>query len=116
MYATSFEDLEVWKESKDLYKELFSIFSNYKDYSFKDQLLRASLSIMNNIAEGFDRETGKELIRFLYISRGSCSEVRSMLYLAKDFSFVDEKEILNLLEKTRKISAKLTKFIKNTRS
>lgn len=112
MYANSFEELEIWKEGKILYKNIFSIFCNFKDYSFKDQLFRATLSIMNNIAEGYDRETKKELKRFLYISRGSCAEVRSMLYLSLDFELNKKEEIKNCIISTKKISAMITSFIK----
>ncbi len=74
-------------------------FQDSRDYSFKDQILRASLSIMNNIAEGFDRGTDKEFIYFLHVARGSSSEVRSMLHIAADRNYItnDKKEQLMVL-------------------
>ena len=84
MTISKFEDIESWKLSKELNLELFRIFENSKMYSLKDQILRASISIMNNIAEGFERQTNKEFKQFLYIAKGSAAEVRSMLYLISD--------------------------------
>ena len=64
------------------YGEIYLLFENSKDYSFKDQIQRATVSIMNNIAEGYERRTNNEFKHFLYIAKGSCGEVRSMLALA----------------------------------
>lgn len=77
-----FEEIIAWQKSKDLYKEIYLLFENSKDYSFKDQIQRATVSIMNNIAEGYERRTNNEFKHFLYIAKGSCGEVRSMLALA----------------------------------
>lgn len=76
-----FEDLKMRKESQNLYNELSSFFykDDFRDFSFRDQLLRACLSISNNIAEWFERESNNELRRFLYIAKWSSWEVRSML-------------------------------------
>ena len=70
-----FEDLRVWQEARVLSSEIYKIFSFLKDYSFKDQICRASISIGNNIAEGFERKGNKEYSRFLFIAKGSCGEV-----------------------------------------
>jgi four helix bundle protein len=71
MKIDRFEDIEAWKRSRELVQEIYSYFSNNKDYGFKDQVQRASLSIMSNIAEGFDRGSNKEFIQYLIIARGS---------------------------------------------
>lgn len=85
MLYQQFTDLIIWQESIQLYVAISHYVEDksFKKYFFKDQILRATLSISNNIAEGFERETTKELIRFLTIAKGSCGEVRSMLHLAQ---------------------------------
>jgi four helix bundle protein len=78
----NFEELLVWQKVKGLFVELFIQFENCKNFFFTNQLLRASLSVSNNIVEGFDSGSDKELVRFFYTARGSNSEVKSMIYLA----------------------------------
>ena len=84
----TFEDLRIWQEARGLVKEIYSIFGvsrpAEKDYSFRDQVQRASVSIMNNIAEGFERNSDAEFARFLIIAKGSCGEVRSLLEEAQN--------------------------------
>lgn len=91
-----FEDLDVWKLSKQLFNKIETITNNmdYKHRFFQDQILRATLSISNNIAEWFERETNNELKRFLYIARWSCWEVRSMLSIAWE-NWYFSKEIID---------------------
>jgi len=110
-----FEDLRVWKESIELYNYMYSLFpkKSVEDYFFRDQLLRACLSISNNIAEWYERQTNKELMRFLYIAKWSCGEVRSMLYIAKTNWLVSEEISLDIIEKTKKISVMLWKLIQS---
>jgi len=83
----------VKKESRLLVKDIYNYFSNIKDFSFKDQIQRASLSIMSNISEGFDRGCNKEFIQFLVIARGSVSEVKSLSYASLDVGYID-KDVL----------------------
>ncbi len=90
MRIERFEDIEAWKEARELVKNIYDKFKDIRDYSFKDQIQRASVSVMSNIAEGFDRGTNKEFIQFLVIARGSLSELRSLLYNALDLDFIDE--------------------------
>ena len=71
MKISRFEDILAWQKAKTLTKEIYLKFSDSKDYSFKDQIQRASVSIMNNIAEGYERHTNNEFKHFLYISKGS---------------------------------------------
>jgi len=112
MKIEKFEDVIAWKKSKDLTLLIYKTFRSCKDFSFKNQIERASVSIMNNIAEGFERQTNKELKNFLYISKGSCGEVRSMLGLALDLKYIDLNSY-NLLQKmSLEISRILSGFIK----
>lgn len=105
------EDLRVWQDSMLLVEEVYKLLSSCKDYGFKDQIQRASVSVPSNIAEGYDRQTNKEFIQFLYISKGSLSEVRTQLYLAIRLNYIEENVAKSLIEITRKISAMLFKLI-----
>jgi len=87
----NFEELKVWRKSKDLAVAIFRIFADSKDFGFKDQITRSALSVPSNIAEGFERESNKELIRFLYIAKGSCGELRTQIIIAKEIGYISER-------------------------
>jgi four helix bundle protein len=99
-----FEDLIVWREARKLNKLLFNEFKNCKTFFFRDQILRASLSISSNIAEGFERKSDKEFIRFLYIARGSCGEVRSQIYLGMDSNLLSNECAEEIISKCNRVS------------
>ncbi len=103
----------MWLKSKELTFSVYSVFKNCKDYGFKDQIQRASVSIMNNIAEGIERKGSKELERFPFISKGSCGEVKSMLFLAIEFSYINKKDFDNMIGICEEISCMLGGFIKS---
>ncbi len=106
-----FEDLLVWQEAMNLTEEIYKQLANCKDYGFRDQIQRASVSVPSNIAEGFDRQSNKEFIQYLYIAKGSVSEVRTQLHLAKRLNFLNEIKAEEIIERTRKISAMLHNLI-----
>ncbi|MBT7007074.1 four helix bundle protein [Candidatus Falkowbacteria bacterium] len=108
-----FEDLITWQKSKSLYLGIYKKFKDSREFYFKDQICRASLSIMNNIAEGFERFSVKEYVRFLFIAKGSCGEVRSMLNIAVELQLVDESEFKNWNELSIEISKCLAGMIKS---
>ena len=108
----SFEDIEAWQYAKKLTLGIYAEFKNSKDYSFRDQIQRASVSIMNNIAEGFERQSNKDFRKFLYISKGSCGEVRSMLRLAIELGYIESQRAANLIMLATRISRMLAGFIK----
>ena len=112
MKIERFEDIETWKKAKDLTILLYESFKSNNDFAFKNQMLKAAISIMNNIAEGFERQTNKEFKQFLYISKGSCGEVRSMLYIAKELNYIDEYKFESIFELSLTISRMLSGFIK----
>jgi len=89
-----FEDLEIWKLSRGLVKNIYLDFKNIKDFNFHNQIASAGLSIMNNIAEGFGRESDKEFDYFLNIAKGSAMEVKSMYYVACDLIYLGEETVL----------------------
>jgi len=88
----TFEEIIAWQKAKQLTIEIYRVFRLNKDYGFRDQVQRASVSIMNNIAEGFERQSNKEFRQFLFIAKGSSGEVRSMLLLALELSYISKTE------------------------
>ncbi|MEI7709248.1 MAG: four helix bundle protein [bacterium] len=112
MRIEKFEEIIAWKKGKELTIEIYIGFRNCKDFSFKNQIERASVSIMNNIAEGFERRTNKELKNFLFIAKGSAGEVRSMLNLGLELKYITEKDFKKMHDLTIEISRLLSGFIK----
>jgi four helix bundle protein len=110
--VVKFEDLDVWKEGVRLASEIYRALKDCRDFGLRDQIERAAVSVPSNIAEGFDRKTNKEFIQFLFIAKGSASELRTQLYLAIDLSIIDKEKANELIERTRKISAMLMNLIK----
>ena len=108
----NFEDLEIWKDSMRLSASVYKLMQNCKDYGFKDQIQRASVSVPSNIAEGFERQTNKEFIQFLYIAKGSCGELRTQTYLAKEFAYINQENYQLLIEQCKLLSSKIQSFIK----
>ena len=115
MTVQRFEDLVIWQEARKLCVEVYSAFEKSKDYSFKDQIQRAAVSVMNNIAEGFDRnknsKDNKQFISFLNIAIGSCGEVKSMSYLAQDLQYLDVDKAEMLRNKCLSLSIKINNLI-----
>lgn len=108
----TFENLFVWQESRALVCSIYSMMDKCRDFGFKDQIQRAAVSIMNNIAEGFESGSDAKFINFLSISRGSCSEVRSMLYLCEDLGFCTNQEREQLQSQVRKITSGIVNLTK----
>ncbi len=106
-----FEDLQVWQASFSLAVALYEQLKDCRDFGLKDQMQRSAVSIASNIAEGFDRQTRKEFIQFLYIARGSCSELRTQIYIAKKVNILPKAVADTFAENSRKISAMLYKLI-----
>ena len=116
MIIEHFEDIEAWKESRILVKEIYFVFNKIKDFSFRDQIQRAAVSIMTNIAEGFDRGSNREFIQFLVIARGSASEVRSLLYTGADIGYIDKDTFAPLHERCIKLTNLINGFIRYLRN
>ena len=112
MKINRFEDILAWQKGKVLIIKLYQTFNSHKDFGFRDQILRASVSITNKIAEGFERQSNKELSKFLFIAKGSCAEVRSMLYLALELKYISQETFSNLYSLSEEISKILSGFIK----
>ena len=109
-----FEDLEIWQLARKLYNMIFvltqkEVFS--KDYSLKDQMKRSSGSVMDNIAEGFERGGNKEFIQYLFISKSSSAEVRSQLYRALDSKYITEKEFQDTFDLANHFASSISNFV-----
>jgi len=111
------ENIHVRQEAVELAQMVYKYCKETKniasDYWLRDQLQRSSVSIASNIAEWNDRESNKEFLRFLYISRGSCSELKTQLYIVKWLEYISEKEFDNLIGKNIKIHKMLNGMIKS---
>jgi len=111
----NFEEVIAWKKSKVLTQKIYAQFNSCNDYAFRDQIQRASISIMNNIAEGFERQSNKELTQFLYIAKGSCGEVRSMIIIAKDLKYLTDTNHDELYSLSLEVSKIISGFITSLR-
>lgn len=112
MSIERFEDINAWKNAKEMTLLLYKEMDGNNDYGFRNQLLRARVSVMNNIAEEYERQTNKEFKQFLYIAKGSCEEVRSMLYLAEELKYINTEKSKSIFELSILISKMLSNFIK----
>lgn len=106
-----FEDLRVWQESRKLVAEIYSETQAIKDFGFKDQIQRASVSIMNNIAEGSEAGSDKLFVRYLKISKASCGEVKSMLYLSDDLKYIQSDKVDALRKNLESLVGGIQKLI-----
>ena len=113
MKITRFEELIAWQKAKVLTVGIYQAFETSKDFGFRGQIQRASVSVMNNIAEGFERQTNKEFKQYLFIAKGSCAEVRSMLYLAEELKYLEKTIQLKLSEETVEVTKILNGLIKS---
>jgi len=115
----TFEDLEAWQKARELTREIY-VFSKKgsfaKDFGLRDQIRRASVSIMSNIAEGFERGGDKEFFQFVSVAKGSSGEVRAQLYVALDAGYIDQKTFNRLSDITVQINRMLAGLMKYLRS
>jgi four helix bundle protein len=112
MNILQFEDIISWQKAKELTFKIYNIFGESNDFAFRSQIERASVSIMNNIAEGFERKTNNEFKQFLYVAKGSSGEVRSMLHIAKELNIISDKDFEYLYQLSTEISKLLSGLIK----
>jgi four helix bundle protein len=112
MKIERFEDIISWQKAEKLTLDIYNIFRNINDFGFKNQIQRSSVSIMNNIAEGFERKGNNELKYFLFVAKGSCAETRSMLQLSLQLKYLKEDQYKKLNELSIEISKLLSGLIK----
>ena len=103
-----FEDLKIWEEGINLSVAIYKALSSCKDFGLRDQIQRSSVSIPSNIAEGFDRQSKNEFIRFLKIAKASCAELRTQLIIAQKIDIIPDTI---LIERTKQLSAMIQKLI-----
>lgn len=114
--ANSFEDLKAWQLARELVRDVYLLTNETgfdKDRALKDQLRRAAVSGMANIAEGFERGSAQEFIRFLYMVRGSAGEVRSHLYAAKDLNYIEQPSFERIQKQAIGVSRIVYSFIRS---
>ena len=107
----SFEDLFIWQEGVELSVDLYTSLKNCKDFGLRDQIQRSSVSVPSNIAEGFERQTDKEFIQFLYIAKGSSAELRTQLYIASRVLIIEKDKCLSFIMRAKKNSAMIQNLI-----
>ena len=121
MKIKRFEDLEVWQLARELVNQIYKLSRKTKlskDFGLRNQLQRSAVSIMSNIAEGFERKTNKEFIQFLNIAKASSGELRSQLYVTLDLEYLDKvtfETVYNLCEKISKSIAGFIKYLKSAK-
>jgi four helix bundle protein len=107
MAFRSFEDLEVWQCGCRFAADIFETFSSCRNFTMQDQIQRAALSIPSNVAEGYERDSNREFVRFLNISKGSCGELRTQLYISRKLRFIKKADSDRLVTESKEISAML---------
>jgi four helix bundle protein len=107
----TFENLEIWREAVALAGSVYRTFRSCRDFAFRDQIPRAAVSISSNIAEGYERSSNPDFIRFLDIARGSCGEVRSQLHVAVEVKLVEESLVAPLVVDATRFSKRIARLM-----
>jgi four helix bundle protein len=112
----NFEDLVIWQMARELVNLIYSDFRLCKDFGFRDQITRAGVSVMNNISEGFCRNSDAEFKQFLNISKGSAGEVKNMYYIAEDLNYITNEVATVRRDKSQQLINSISKFIQYLKS
>lgn len=113
MAYRSFEDLEVWKRSSNLAIRIYAELKACRDFGLKDQMTRAAVSIASNIAEGAERDTKPEFIRYLHIAKGSAAELRTQVYIASNIQVITKKAQVEITAELKELSQMIHGLIKS---
>ena len=111
-----FEDIESWQEARLLVRDVYKFLQKCRDFAFRDQIQRAAVSIMSNIAEGFERGGNKEFLHFLTIARGSLAEVKSLAYAGLDIGQFNNEQFKLIEQRTTRLNGLLNGFIRYLKS
>lgn len=112
----SYENLDVWKRSVEQSMETYRLLRDCRDYSFKDQICRAAVSVPSNIAEGMERDSVKETIHFLHIAKGSCAEVRTQALIALRIGYLTSGQAESYIDEMKQVSKMLHGLIKSLKA
>ena len=107
----TFEKLAVWQDAIELGASVYEMFRGCRDTAFRSQIQAAAASVSNNIAEGYERDTNQEFIRFLFIAKGSCGEVRSQTFLARRVRLLADGDAATLIDRAQLLSRRIARFI-----
>ncbi len=108
-----FEDLQVWRRSSTLCVDIYRVLASCRDYGFKDQITRSSLSIPSNIAEGFERGSAKDSNKFYYYAKGSCGELRTQIYIGVKIGYIPKDIGMAWKDEVEQLSKMLAALIKS---
>lgn len=111
---TRFEEIEAWQTARELTKFIYSLTEEIKfshDFGLKDQIRRASVSVMSNISEGFESQTQSQFIRYLGIAKASAGEVRSQLYVSRDLEYISQEQFTKVFAMAEKASRQIARFV-----
>ncbi len=111
----TFENLEVWQAAVELAARVYELFRDCRDFGFRGQIQEASVSVSNNIAEGYERDSNQEFIRFLFIAKGSCGEVRSQTYVARRVGLLKPEDAVAVISDAKRLSKRIMKLIQSRR-
>lgn len=107
-----FEDLDVWKRAARLCADVYKAMAELRDYGFKDQITRSALSVASNIAEGYERDSDKDRVKFLSYAKASCAELRTQIYIGMEIGYIDREQGKNWAEETRQQSRMIYSLMK----
>ena len=113
MAYQSFEDLEIWKKAVALSVKVYEVLKGTRDFGLKDQMTRAAVSIASNIAEGAERDSKAEFVRFLHIAKGSSAELRTQIYVASRIGVISDEKANELIDELKVLSKQLHALIKH---
>jgi len=105
--SKSFEDLEVWRRSRQLAVEVCRAFKDCRDFGFRDQVTRSAVSVPSNIAEGAERNTKPEFVQFLGYAKGSLAELRTQLMIARDLEYLSSRQVAKMLDEGEQLAKML---------
>ncbi len=114
--SLSFEDLDVWKKACRLAVDLYKILKSCKDYGLKDQICRSAVSVASNIAEGRERKSNAEFIRFLNIALGSASELRTQIYIATEIELISKSDSSDIIKRCKSLSQMIQALINSIKT
>lgn len=109
------EDLEVWRRSKALCVEIYRTLADLSDFGFENQIIRSAISVPSNIAEGLERESKAEFVRFLDIAKGSCGKLRTQIEIGIEIGYIQKSRGETWIQETRELSAMLVGLMKSVR-